>query len=180
MTESLEGIESGRVRELTREAKVVLMCGVSGSGKTRVSKIIETFGFVRLSVDEMMWKKYGSDFIDLPLHERGLIFREMGREVDTRLECLLREGKRVVVDSTMCKRARRDAVRLLCDKYGITPLIIYLDVPLGVLKSRLASRLGNGPDDLVVDLESLESYFSNFERPAEEECCVRYKYAGLE
>lgn len=40
-------------------SKVIMMCGVCGSGKTTYSKQKEKEGYIRLSIDEEMWKSYG-------------------------------------------------------------------------------------------------------------------------
>lgn len=40
-------------------SKVIMMCGVCGSGKTTYSKQKEKEGYIRLSIDEEMWKIYG-------------------------------------------------------------------------------------------------------------------------
>ena len=36
--------------------KVIMMCGICGSGKTTYAKQKEKEGYVRLSIDEEMWK----------------------------------------------------------------------------------------------------------------------------
>ena len=43
-----------------------MMCGVCGSGKTTYSKQKEKEGYIRLSIDEEMWKIYGKKGIDYP------------------------------------------------------------------------------------------------------------------
>ena len=44
--------------------KVIMMCGICGSGKTTYAKQKEKEGYVRLSIDEEMWKTYGRKGID--------------------------------------------------------------------------------------------------------------------
>ena len=39
--------------------EVIMMCGVCGSGKTTFAKQKEREGYIRLSIDETMWKMYG-------------------------------------------------------------------------------------------------------------------------
>lgn len=46
--------------------KVIMMCGICGSGKTTYAKQKEKEGYVRLSIDEEMWKTYGRKGIDYP------------------------------------------------------------------------------------------------------------------
>ena len=45
-------------------SKVIMMCGVCGSGKTTYAKKKEQEGYIRLSIDEEMWKLYGRKGID--------------------------------------------------------------------------------------------------------------------
>ena len=82
---------------------------------------------------------------------------------------VLADGQKVVVDSTMCKRTKRDAMRSLCSEAGIDPVFIYLDTPIEVLRQRLAERKGTGPNDQIVDSEHLEMFYKNFERPESDE-----------
>ena len=52
--------EDGRLPEgflaSLEKLQVVAMCGVSGSGKTYLSKLLEIFGFKRISSDEIIWE----------------------------------------------------------------------------------------------------------------------------
>ncbi len=50
-------------------SKVIMMCGVCGSGKTTYAKKKEQEGYIRLSIDEEMWKLYGRKGIDYPEEE---------------------------------------------------------------------------------------------------------------
>lgn len=54
-------------------ARVVLMCGVSGSGKTFFSRKLEKNGYVRLSVDELLWELYGPMSHSVPLEEQRVM-----------------------------------------------------------------------------------------------------------
>jgi len=44
--------------------EVLLMCGVSGAGKTTYSKQKEQEGYVRLAIDELIWEDYGVYGVD--------------------------------------------------------------------------------------------------------------------
>ena len=157
------------------DSRVVLMCGISGSGKTHYSRQLENQGYRRLSIDEQIWGRYGSGFADLPPERRKEIFMDATAELFVRLGEMLENGEKVVVDSTMCKRIKRDYARNICRKHGVEPAIIYMTAPLPVLWKRLSGRLGNGPDDLIVSHSDLMSYFENFEAPMPDENYMVFK-----
>ena len=43
-------------RKMGLMSKVIMMCGICGSGKTTYAKKKEQEGYIRLSIDEEMWK----------------------------------------------------------------------------------------------------------------------------
>lgn len=65
------------------KSKVIMMCGISGSGKSTYSKKLEKEDFVRLSIDESMWIKYGKYGIDYP--------EEKFNEYSEKIELLLKK-----------------------------------------------------------------------------------------
>jgi len=63
-------------------SKVIMMCGVCGSGKTTYAKQKEQEGYIRLSIDEEMWNIYG---------QRGIDYSEnQYDELSEKVELLLR------------------------------------------------------------------------------------------
>ena len=79
-------------------------------------------------------------------------------------ECVT-AGEKIVVDSTMCKRAARDRMRMVCEEAGSECRFIYLDVPYSELARRLALRRGVGPNDRIVPEERLKGFCRGFEVP---------------
>lgn len=152
--------------------RLVVMCGVSGSGKTTVARTLGSAGFVHLSLDRMIWDKHGDAFATLPFERQKPVFESVFDELVEAACCLLREGRRVVVDATMCKRAKRDRLRRAVAPLGVKSVLVYMNVPLEVLSCRLATRSGSGPDDQIVDEVQLARFFSNFERPGADEECI--------
>lgn len=157
-----------------KNKQVIILCGISGSGKTYFSKLLEREGYFRLSLDEYIWSVYGSGFPSLPAVERKNIFVCAAKELDKLLAEYLRKGEKVVVDSTMCKVKKREETVRLCREFGAESLIVYLNPPLRVLKERLSRRLGHGPDDQIVSENELESYYDNFEPPTAVEYFLEY------
>lgn len=158
------------VTERILSSRMVLMCGISGSGKTVFSKKLEAKGFVRLSVDELVWSWYGERLQSLPFEEQRELFMKASEDILSRALRLLEEGESVVVDSTMCKRFKRNKFKEACMRsFGIDPLIIYLEASLPLLLKRLSERTGIGPNDQKVTEGQLEMFYANFESPDPDE-----------
>ena len=89
------------------------MCGIAGSGKTTYAKDLEARGYVRLSVDEEIWHRFGRYGVDYEPDEYER-HTEVAREaVRERLLMLLAEGRDVVVDSSFWQRSRRQEYKQL-------------------------------------------------------------------
>lgn len=157
-----------------RRPKVVLMCGISGSGKTHHALRLESEGYVRVSVDAIVWRRYGPDFATLPSDELKRIFQEGMAEARIETVRLIEAGKNVVVDATMCKRAARDTMRRVCREYGVEPSVVCLRAPKELLWRRLSGRKGCNSDNLVVSREQLDLYCAGFEMPQPDEGDVTY------
>ena len=156
-----------------RKGEVILMCGVSGSGKTFLSRKFEKEGYRRISLDENIWKRYGDDFAGFPEERRREIFMKASLEIEAMVSQALDNNEKIVVDSTLCKRAKRDRIREICADRGVMPRFIYLDAPLSLIMQRLAGRGGTGPNDQIVPEASAEQFYSNFDRPAPEETDIQ-------
>lgn len=148
---------------------VVMMCGVSGSGKTFVARQLEAEGYVRLSPDRAVWDRYGRKYSSLPPGRRHEIYMQAIDGEIARLAGLLAEGRRVVIDCSMCKRRRRDAVVAICAASGVDSAIAYLTASREVLERRLSKRGDTGPDDQTVSTADLRRFLADFEPPAPDE-----------
>lgn len=151
------------------QSQAVIMCGISGSGKTHYARQLEEEGYIRLSSDALIWEKVGRDLFSLSKERQKQLFAECKIQLRDQLVNLLKEGKKVVVDATHCKRAVRDEIRNICSATAIEPLFIYCYADKEELWSRLSKRRGSGPDDLPVTSEELSDYWIGFERPQEDE-----------
>ena len=52
-----------------------MLCGLTGSGKSTYAERIISKGYVKISIDEVMYEKYGVAGIDYP-YEKYLELRE--------------------------------------------------------------------------------------------------------
>lgn len=146
---------------------VILMCGVSGSGKTTYAVQKEREGYVRLSIDEEMWSRYGRYGVDYPPERYGELSAQVEMQLRKRLSELVRAGRDVVVDFSFWSRQRRNEYRLLIERAGGHADLIYLKADLETLRARLARRnLHIGPNAAyVITDEILQRYFDGFEEP---------------
>ena len=150
-------------------AQVIVMCGISGSGKTHSARQFEEEGYVRLSTDALIWNKMGPNLNNLSKEEQRIIFAQCNKEIRKELIDFIKSGKKIVVDATHCKRSVRDEIRRICEDEEIKPVFLYCSAPKDELLRRLAERKGSGPDDLIVTEEEFQDYWIGFERPQEDE-----------
>jgi predicted kinase len=125
---------------LPAQPEVVLMCGVAGSGKTAYAKDLETRGYVRLSVDEEIWRRFGSYGVDYApdlYDEHTEVARRVLRE---RLLSLVAQGSNVVIDSSFWQRSRRQEYKELIEQAGGRWRLIYLEIDPALLRQRLHAR----------------------------------------
>ena len=154
---------------MASDSRAIIMCGISGSGKTRYSRILESQGYVRISADELIWEEYGEDFTSLAPEQRKAAFMAANTKIMSLARNLLMQGKSIVVDATMCKRVNRDAISAVCRQAGSDAHFVYLQVPFDILAKRLSERIGSGPNDQIVPVEQLKQFYANFERPQDDE-----------
>lgn len=145
-------------------ARVVLVCGPAGAGKTTHAQALERSGYVRLSFDEEAWER---GYRVHPLSDAAAA--EVHAVLTERLVGLIGEGRDVVVDTSFWSRASRDRYRALVEPLGVTAVVHYLDVPPDLVRARLSRRTDRGPHDVAVPPERARAYLAGFEVPAVDE-----------
>lgn len=147
-----------------------MMCGVAGSGKTTFAQALEQTGYIRLSVDEEMWHRFGRYGVDYP----EALYPEYSARAEAHLKSelvsVLRRGSDVVVDFSFWQRSRRDAYKRLIEGAGAVWRLIYFKVPEEVLRSRLQNRAGRFDANAAFPITEaiLASYLAGFEEPTDE------------
>lgn len=149
---------------------VVLMCGIAGSGKTTLSQNLETYGFVRLSIDEEVWSTNGRYGIDYPAENYREFLDEAHLRLRNKLVKLIQDKKLVVVDSSFWQQSERDEIKQLIENSGGTWRLIYLKVHPNELRKRLKERSQRFDANAAFNIteEILTTFLNGFEEPRNE------------
>jgi predicted kinase len=143
-----------------------MLCGLAGAGKTTCALRLAARGYLRLSVDEIIWRRLGHDFMLLEPAERDHHQATAEQELQEELIRLVRAKKAVVLDKSFWNRAARDRYKALIEKHGGTWRLIYLKADPATLRRRLAIRNAQrGPNNVTVSAELLDRYLAGFEEP---------------
>ncbi|MFD5560457.1 AAA family ATPase [Kitasatospora griseola] len=142
-----------------RSSTVVLMCGLPGAGKTTYAQDLVRRGFVRLSIDEVVWQRLGERDAGLALEADayGRLKDEVRRIQRDELVELVRAGRDVVVDYSFWSRAARDDYKALVESHGGCWELIHLKADRATLERRLAVRNGEeGANAVTVNQKLFE------------------------
>lgn len=150
--------------------QAVPTCGVAGSGKTTYAQRLETQGYVRLSVDEEVWHRFGRYGIDYSADQYARLSQEAEDVLRRRLVELTGRGRDVVVDLSFWRRASRDEYKQLVETEGGRWRLVYLQVTSDVLRQRLSQRSHrfDANASFAITDDVLNTYLANFEAPSGE------------
>ncbi|MGH3348421.1 MAG: AAA family ATPase [Nocardioides sp.] len=150
-------------------ARVVLMCGVAGSGKSTYARALEEEGWLRLSIDVEAWRR-GHREMPLPVELTDDI-RAQQRQA---LVHAVREGRDVVVDYSFWSRAQRDDYRRLASGAGAEVEVAYCPTDPETARRRIARRNDGprSPDSYAIEAGTLSAYLEGFEAPGPDETDV--------
>lgn len=151
-------------------SKVIMMCGVCGSGKTTYSKQKEKEGYIRLSIDEEMWIIYGKKGIDYPDSQYEELSEKVELTLRERLLKLIKEGQNIVIDFSFWSKENRDFYKAMIEKAGGTVELVYMKASKEILRKRLDKRnlSLNANSPFIVTDEILEHHYEGFQEPCGE------------
>lgn len=154
---------------------LVLMRGLSGSGKTFLSQDLVThLGAIRLRSDLERKRMFGlAPEADSGSEVgEGIYSPEASRALFSRLgelsSLLLREGYHVIVDATFLRESVLQQFLSLGDSLGCAVRVLDIRAPERVLRERLAQRQGDASE---ADIEVLESQLQHY-HPLEKEYSI--------
>ncbi|MEV2272829.1 AAA family ATPase [Nonomuraea africana] len=145
-------------------ARLVLLCGLPGSGKTTLARrLAAELPAVRLCPDEWL-AALGTDLFDEAA--RDLLERRLWRHAEELLDL----GVSVILEFGFWGRAERDEKRLAARALGVPVELRYLDVPLEELCRRVEERTAAGGWGAApITRAMMAGYAALFEAPAEDE-----------
>lgn len=144
------------------------MCGLPGAGKTTYARGLVRRGYVRLSIDEVVWQRLGGRDAGLVLEEGEFdrLKEEVRSEQRQELVALMRAGRDVVVDYSFWSRAAREDYKALIESHGCSWELVHLKADRATLERRLELRNAeDGADSVTVDAQLLHRYLAAFEEP---------------
>jgi uncharacterized protein len=155
---------------------LILMHGVSGTGKTFIStEILQRLGAIRLRSDIERKRMIGLAPDVRPDAEQlaSLYSPEGIRAVYRRLlmqaETLLQQGQTVIVDATFLTRDQRRPFQLLAGRLGAGFAIVACSAETDLLRERLAGRSQKGTDASDAGTTVMEGQLSQVEPPGADE-----------
>src|SRR6516162_6495931 len=114
--------------------RLIIVCGLPGSGKTALAKALESrLRAVRLSADEWM------DALSINLHREKTRAKVEALQWKLAQE-LLALGVTVIIEWGTWARSERDTLRLSARALGAAVELHYLSAPVDVLYERLQRR----------------------------------------
>ncbi|MBT2730358.1 ATP-binding protein [Bacillus sp. ISL-75] len=135
--------------------KLGIMCGMPLSGKSTYGKILQSQGWVRVSLDD----------IRLTLH--GQIYKAeaeplVWESAELMVRSLLKSGHKVIVDTTNRTRERRKRWIRVAKEFELTLEIFHVDTDFEICKERnkVLKRL---PQNV------LKQIYKEFQKPTSEE-----------
>ncbi len=143
-----------------RAGRLILVCGLPGSGKTTLSRELEhRLGAIRLCPDDWL------EALDFNLHRADL--RDRIEALQWKLaQDLLERGNTVIVEWGTWARSERDTLRLGARALGAAVELHYVDAPEDVLFERLRERDRERPP---IEREDLSRWREIFQASAADE-----------
>jgi aminoglycoside phosphotransferase family enzyme/predicted kinase len=168
--------------DATRQAPpLVLMHGLSGSGKSTVARaLVEQGGAIRLRSDVERKRLHGLDALassagaGQAIYGAGSSERTYAHLLQLARQ-LLASGHAVVVDAAFLEHAQREAFGALAAELQLPLTVVDCGAPAAVLRARLQARAAAGADPSEADAGVLERQMARRQEltPHERACAVR-------
>jgi uncharacterized protein len=172
-------LQFARDRALRSQPAVILMCGVSGSGKSWLAqRLVERIPAIRIRSDverkrmaALQPLQHSGSALDQGLYTAqttDALYAHLERSADA----LVSGGERVLVDATFLSEARRDAFRREAARRGAAFVIVHCTAPREVLVERITRRNSANDDPSEADVAVLDVQLQRYEPPASSDATV--------
>lgn len=138
-------------------AKLFLICGFLGAGKTTVSKrLADEYNAEYMNVDETVMKTFTPDEYE---NNWETCFGKAEEMLWQKVQECAEHNKNVVFDVGFWTRKSRDDARLRATQVGMAPVLYYVYAPDKILKQRIAKRPGKIAANNVKNFDTIKQMF---------------------
>jgi predicted kinase len=149
--------------KLKAGSRLIIVCGLPGSGKTTLAKAIEsTCEAIRFCPDEWM------EALSIDLYDEASRAKIEALQWQFAQD-LLKLGLAVIIEWGTWGRSERDALRLKARALGAAVELRYVTAPLDVLFDRLQHRARENPS---IRKDELRRWSQIFQEPTSEEMAL--------
>jgi len=131
------------------------MCGIPLSGKSTYAKVLQSEGWVRVSLDDLRLALHGQIY-------KAEAETKVWESAELMVRTLLKSGHNVIVDTTNRTRERRKRWRRVAKEFGLTLEIYQVETDYETCKARnkVLNRLSQ---------DMLKQIHKNYQEPTSDE-----------
>ena len=149
-------------------AKIFLICGFLGAGKTTISKqLAKQYDAEYMNVDNHVMQMFARDEYESNWEK---CFTTAEDDLWQKIQLCAQSNTNVVFDVGFWTRKSRDAARARARQIGMTPIVYYVYSPDEILKERIAQRPGRIAENNIKNFDTIKQMF---EEPQADEDFIR-------